>query len=448
VTLRKRLYYDEQLFIQKHKDYVWFMSPANNSFFRIKEYYYPIFHQILENKGEINYSNIKESFERDSNDPLSVENLENVIEGTLKSRVFFGSARDFQQAAQDYKSDVKERVPFKMVYMHLTLRCNYDCWYCYNGRVSKNKADELNTEQWLDIVDKFSEHNTKLFVFTGGEPLLRQDLPEILERAKASGAKVNLLSNGSLFTEDKIKTLLPLVDKVIVSLDSFDKQSQGKNRSQAGFENIIRLLNYFKEHPAEREKITVRSVVTTVNYKEIVQFRKTLRERYQIKNHIYLKFIPNTPDEFDLVPRDNLIKDLMSIEALEELMEPTTASGTPDFRKRCDACFASVAINPRGDMYPCHQFLDMPEYRMLNMLDEQWFQDYLDSTVKQEFSTLDVDKLDECSGCQFRYLCGGGCPALGLKLYGSIHKMVEYQCEENKEMARARLLSSRLVKAN
>lgn len=77
----------------------------------------------------------------------------------------------------------------------LTYRCNYKCTYCGSWKVS---SDELPTEKILLIIDELHQMGTQKIVFTGGEPLLREDLGVILGQCRKKKISVSVNSNGSL----------------------------------------------------------------------------------------------------------------------------------------------------------------------------------------------------------------------------------------------------------
>ncbi|MBI3038969.1 radical SAM protein [bacterium] len=88
----------------------------------------------------------------------------------------------------------------------ITSRCNLDCLHCYN--VWKNpfgyKIGELPTIETLDLLNRFlTQTGAKSVTLTGGEPLLRNDLPEIISWLNSRKVSVNLISNGNLLCQEK-----------------------------------------------------------------------------------------------------------------------------------------------------------------------------------------------------------------------------------------------------
>ena len=110
-----------------------------------------------------------------------------------------------------------------VVAWNLTRRCNLECAHCYISAGPSETADsELSTEECLRIAGEILEVNpSPLFILSGGEPLLRNDLPEITRFASSRGATVVIGTNGTLLTDEKIAELKDAgVSGVAVSVDS------------------------------------------------------------------------------------------------------------------------------------------------------------------------------------------------------------------------------------
>ncbi|MBO7434678.1 radical SAM protein [bacterium] len=94
--------------------------------------------------------------------------------------------------------------------VELTTRCNYACPFCYgiwHERPSETAPDrELDVTEWGDILVECACRGVESVQFTGGEPLLREDLDAILDCARAVGLSVILYTNGSLLTEERLQS--------------------------------------------------------------------------------------------------------------------------------------------------------------------------------------------------------------------------------------------------
>src|SRR5687768_5217368 len=96
-----------------------------------------------------------------------------------------------------------------VVAWNLTRRCNLACAHCYIAAGSWHGADnELTTEECRRITDQIIElNNGPLFILSGGEPLLRDDLEEIAAHASSRGATVVIGTNGTRLSAERIRSL-------------------------------------------------------------------------------------------------------------------------------------------------------------------------------------------------------------------------------------------------
>ena len=74
--------------------------------------------------------------------------------------------------------------------------------------------------------------------------------------------------------------------------------------------------------------------------------------------------------------------------------------------KGCGCGAEYVAVTPGGDIYPCHQFVEYPEYKMGNVNEGK-----VDRTIQRNFMRCAISKISECKRCRAYYFCGGGCAA-------------------------------------
>jgi len=120
--------------------------------------------------------------------------------------------------------DTGDHVPH-VVAWNLTKRCNLECAHCYIAAGPSESADgELTTDEVFRITDQILELNpAPLFILSGGEPLLRDDLDDIARYAVDKGATVVVGTNGTLLTESRIRALEAAgVTGVAVSVESLD----------------------------------------------------------------------------------------------------------------------------------------------------------------------------------------------------------------------------------
>ena len=83
-----------------------------------------------------------------------------------------------------------------------------------------------------------------------------------------------------------------------------------------------------------------------------------------------------------------------------------------------------VSVTPDGDIYPCHQFVGMEEYKMGNLSGGTFRED-----IKKEFAGTHVYSKPACQDCWAKFYCSGGCNANNYIYNGDIHKAYELSCK-------------------
>lgn len=431
--MRLEIFFDRNIIIEKERENKWVVySPTNHKWCKTNNLTMNLIREIIKNKGKIETNNLTKKFNFDCNLKLSPPKIKKVIDKVVASGVFFLSKTDLQHSIESARKfyEIPRDQEIRVAYLHFTHRCNFNCWYCYNKRTTKDKSSELSTAEWIEIIQRLKARKVEKFPITGGEPLLRTDLYEILAKTKSDGIKFNLLTNGSLLTKNNIEKLNSVIDTFIVSFDGFAHDTQTKHQSKVGDKNTLEALSLLSHYAPK--KTYVRTVVTKDNCNEIEDIRMRLKEEYRITHYMKTLFIPNSLDEINLVPQ---------VSGGEELNDDFTLNYVPAFMKfRCGAATSIVAVDCRGDVYPCQCFIDEKRFRTCNVLEKNWYQKHLSSEIRELFRNLLVDNIDICKNCPYRYLCGAGCPAVVWHLYHNFSTPLLFLCKQLKNAAKERLM--------
>ena len=154
-----------------------------------------------------------------------------------------------------------------------TRRCNLKCLHC--GAVKEKYTHELSTEQIKGFVDQFSEMKVGMFAVTGGEPLMRKDLAEVLFHAHKRGLKTGIATNGFLVDQGTAEWIKAArVYSVQVSLDGLEtthNRIRGNEQSYSRAVHAIELLNNLRV-----PLVSVATTVTRNNLPEIDKLRQLL----------------------------------------------------------------------------------------------------------------------------------------------------------------------------
>lgn len=107
----------------------------------------------------------------------------------------------------------------------LTYRCPLQCPYCSNPLDFAKQGQELTTEQWFKVMQEAREMGAAQIGFSGGEPLVRQDLAELIAEARRLGFYTNLITSGIGLTKEKIIAFKEAgLDHIQISFQASDEQ--------------------------------------------------------------------------------------------------------------------------------------------------------------------------------------------------------------------------------
>ena len=130
------------------------------------------------------------------------------------------------------------------VHLVLTRACNLSCCYCQKHQ----GGGELSTAEWKCLIDRLSEtHDSLSIIVKGGEPMLREDLMEILSHIKSKGHTVFLITNGTLIrNQQTARCLENYVDHVEISLDGISPESTDSVKGEGAFERMMTDIGYLR----------------------------------------------------------------------------------------------------------------------------------------------------------------------------------------------------------
>lgn len=153
------------------------------------------------------------------------------------------------------KRITKARAPL-LVSWSLTNRCNHHCEYC---GIWKLKTNELSRDEVFFIIDELARCGNKAIAFTGGEPLIRDDIAEIIDHCSYKGIYTKLTTNGSL-VKDRIGGL----DKVGFVRLSFDgpKEIHDVQRQSGSYDEVIQAAGLLNERNI---KVGLNCVISKLN---------------------------------------------------------------------------------------------------------------------------------------------------------------------------------------
>ena len=184
--------------------------------------------------------------------------------------------------------NIKMEIP-EIVFLKLTSKCNNNCKYCYDSK----KHPDLSLKELKKIFKLVHNNGAEAIVLTGGEPLLRKEIPEIFRAIKKCGLKIYLDTSGDFFFKYK-KEIEKYVDTIGLPLDyASDKKAY---RSSKNFRSVLKILKFYSE-TEKGPKIRIGTVVTKENIVDIEKIGQLLK-KYKIDSWKIYQFIPLGPNGF------------------------------------------------------------------------------------------------------------------------------------------------------
>ncbi len=328
---------------------------------------------------------------------------------------------------------ITHRPRLQSLIVELTQRCNHACLHCYNvwyGRqVKPYPRGELNTEGTLHLLAKALDETLCTHVtLTGGEPLLREDLPEILAFLRERHVRVTMISNGHLCDESKVRSLvqsgvslfeLPLLSH---QMEVHDEMSGCRGAWQAVLSALTRIRK-------QRGQVVVSFVATRRNISDLP---KVIRLAYAFgaRGLMLNRFNPGGRGREhmeELLPTVDQVRQALETaeEAVKEFDFPISCS-IPiqpcliDTSRYPHLGFGYCAagserayytLDPLGNLRPCNH----SDLILGNLLEEP----FSNLITPERMAGFTCAMPEYCQDCSLRVECQGGCKASAQVCYGS-----------------------------
>jgi 12,18-didecarboxysiroheme deacetylase len=164
-----------------------------------------------------------------------------------------------------------------VVVWNMTRRCNLRCIHCYAHATEEATSDELSTDEGKRVIDDLAAFGAPVILFSGGEPLVRKDLPELADYAVKRGMRAVISTNGTLITAEVARTLKRIgLSYVGISLDGMEAVND-RFRGVAGAFN--KAMEGIENCKAAGIKVGLRFTINKANVEEIPKIFDLLEER-------------------------------------------------------------------------------------------------------------------------------------------------------------------------
>jgi len=293
-------------------------------------------------------------------------------------------------------------------------RCNFNCHFCFNQiSFAKNnrEVNVLNKNYVKKIIDGLVKAKVNIVRFTGGEPILRKDIFELLKYAKNKGLETRLNTNGSLINLKIAKKLKGIVDNVLIPIESYNNQEESKI---TGYNNSLkRKLEAIKL--LKKEQIPIVRAGTVLIKENILHFDKLNQFIFNLPLDEWELYrpIPVSKDTdlnskimnfladklIDLKKRTGkmvFIANALPFCAINDLNKMNSISKGAFF----DDGHSRLVIDPRGFVKPDY-FIDENLGSPLDILNA-WHHPFVKKIRSLNYLP------QKCQNCSFLYKCRGG----------------------------------------
>jgi radical SAM protein with 4Fe4S-binding SPASM domain len=158
-----------------------------------------------------------------------------------------------------------ERRP--VVVWNVGRRCNLHCVHCYSDSANRAYEGELTTAEGKALLDDLAEFRIPVLLFSGGEPLMRPDLFELMAHARERGLRITLSTNGTLITSEVAERLRSLgVSYVGISLDGIGATNDRFRGHKGAFDKALAGFRHCKE---VGQRVGLRMTLTRRNCQDL-----------------------------------------------------------------------------------------------------------------------------------------------------------------------------------
>jgi radical SAM protein with 4Fe4S-binding SPASM domain len=297
----------------------------------------------------------------------------------------------------------------------VTLQCNARCLHCYSeSGPGIRHPQELSTEKALEVIDELAEAGLLILAFSGGEPLMRRDIFQLIERAAERNLIVNVATNGAIINDRVARRLKESgVSSMTVSLDGANAETHDHFRQFPGlFDRTLEAIKILVKHGL---RVVVSFTPSLLNY-DLGASAVNMSEFVPAGRGTHEMALP--PDTLRQVVEQWIemrreYKDRMQIiwhDCRVALLVP------PEERDRYSGCGAgklTARLMVDGTLTPC-VFLPNPAG---NLKDKPFREIWETSPLLKLIRNRDELLSGNCGGCEHKHICGG-CRAVSMSYYG------------------------------
>ena len=398
-------------------------------------------------------------------DKAEIEEIYDELLSLYNDKILF-SEDDYRQYA-----DKSLNAPIKAMCLHVSHDCNLRCKYCFAetgdfGTGRKLMPVEVGKKAIDFLIEKsYGRENLELDFF-GGEPLMAWETvvetvkyARSIEKQHGKNFRFTITTNGVLLDDEKIEYINNEMSNCVLSLDGrkeINDNIRPTANNKGSYDIIVPKFRKLVEGRTKpgRTDYYVRGTFTKYN----LDFADDVLHVANDLGFEQLSIEPVVTDEkypYALTSAD-LPRVFSEYDRLYEIMEKgchfnffhfmIDLQQGPCAIKRLRGCGCGneyVAVTPDGDIFPCHQFVGMDEWKMGNIFDGN-----VNSEIKNYFAKTHIYSKKGCSECWARFYCSGGCNANSFQYEGDVQIPNKLACEMQKKRIECGIALNALKRAD
>jgi PqqA peptide cyclase len=306
----------------------------------------------------------------------------------------------------------------------LTHRCPLHCVYCSNPLELQNRANELTTETWTRVFQEAAQAGVLQVDLTGGEPLTRTDILELVRAARTAGLYVNLITSGLPLDEARLAKLIEAgLDHLQLSFQGAREVTANEISGSKAHVQKLRVLEWLKQvHVA----VTLNFVIHRSNIDHIEEMlalaESSSATRVEFANVQYYGWAFANRDRL-LPTRAQLDRSIATLKSAQERLRGKIRVEyvVPDYyAKYPKPCMGGwgrklMLITPTGEALPCHAAQIIPRLQFENVKERSLREIWETSAAFQKFRG-EAWMQAPCRTCDRREQDFGGCRCQALLL--------------------------------
>jgi radical SAM protein with 4Fe4S-binding SPASM domain len=338
---------------------------------------------------------------------------------------------------------------YKMLNIYITNACNLKCKHCFmlSGKKLEN---ELTLGDWMKVLTSFKENGGEFVTFSGGEPLMFKNFPQIISHAHDLGLKSTVLSNGLLWSDKLIHDLAPFIDEIQFSLDGVDEETNSMVRGSGHFEKVVDTIVKFANAGVKTSVATTFTYDnlnenTQTRYKNLVDLIKEKTSGKDVFFKLSKKLLPGRDVHFTAEENEKysaIIKDIEKHVDENADYENFLAGHTANL-VAINCGLGGISVSSDGNVYFCNRINEMESFGNVTEKPMSFFME----KGKEIHLATSVENVIPCKDCELRYICDGGCRIDDFDFAGKIQSSAlpyhQISCnDEKKNKLKKRMIDS------